>query len=71
MVSPELVAWYTPAGAADLTRATIRSATSIVHVGCPYWSSTTSTSGRCRSSLIIVRTKFGPCAPYSQAVRTT
>ena len=27
--------------------------------------------GRSRASLIIVRTKFGLCAPYSHAVRTT
>ena len=46
-------------------------ATSAVHVGWPCWSSTTSTVGRWSSSLIIVRTKFGPRAPYSHAVLMT
>ena len=60
-----------PGAAVEWAKAMICCATSAVQVGCPCWSSTTSTVGRWASSLIIVRTKFGPCAPYSHAVLTT
>ena len=45
VASPELVAWYTPAGGAARASATICSATSTAQVGCPSWSATTSTNG--------------------------
>ena len=60
-----------PGGAAEAIRAWIRSATSIDQVGWPRWSSTTWTCACSRSFLIMVATKLGPWAPYSQAVRTT
>ena len=60
-----------PGAAVEWTSATICLATWTVQVGWPCWSSTTSTVGRWSSSLIIVRTKLGPCAPYSHAVLTT
>jgi hypothetical protein len=60
-----------PGAAVEWTSAMICLLTSAVQVGWPCWSSTTSTVGRWSSSLIIVRTKFGPCAPYSHAVLTT
>jgi hypothetical protein len=39
--------------------------------GLPRWSSTTDTVSRSAASRAMVATKFGPWAPYSQAVRTT
>ena len=60
--------------AARPTRPARRSApaTSTVQVGCPRWSSTTCDVGpRCAPAGSSSRTKLLPCAPYSQAVRTT
>jgi hypothetical protein len=40
-------------------------------VGCPRWSSTTWTGPGLRALPIIAWAKLPPCAPYSQAVRST